>query len=55
STTSTRMVKICDDCQAIRKDRHRLISDILKQFQLEVNDIRAERIAKSANPLALDW
>ncbi|GJX34835.1 hypothetical protein Tco_0246392 [Tanacetum coccineum] len=27
--------------------------DILKQFQLEVNDIRAERIAKSANPLAL--
>ncbi|GJZ62725.1 retrovirus-related pol polyprotein from transposon TNT 1-94 [Tanacetum coccineum] len=27
--------------------------DILKQFQKEVNDIRAERIAKSANPLAL--
>ncbi|GKF35313.1 putative ribonuclease H-like domain-containing protein, partial [Tanacetum coccineum] len=27
--------------------------DILKQFQLEVNDIHAERIAKSANPLAL--
>ncbi|GJV69130.1 hypothetical protein Tco_1484639 [Tanacetum coccineum] len=27
--------------------------DILKQFQNEVNDIRAERIAKSANPLAL--
>ncbi|GJZ15163.1 retrovirus-related pol polyprotein from transposon TNT 1-94 [Tanacetum coccineum] len=26
---------------------------ILKQFQKEVNDIRAERIAKSANPLAL--
>ncbi|GJR89083.1 hypothetical protein Tco_0213094 [Tanacetum coccineum] len=31
---------------------HKLF-DILKQFQLEVNDIRAERIAKSANPLAL--
>ncbi|GKC14443.1 hypothetical protein Tco_1011225, partial [Tanacetum coccineum] len=31
---------------------HRLF-EILKQFQLEVNDIRAERIAKSANPLAL--
>ncbi|GJV00348.1 retrovirus-related pol polyprotein from transposon TNT 1-94 [Tanacetum coccineum] len=31
---------------------HRLF-DILKQFQKEVNDIRAERIAKSANPLAL--
>ncbi|GJU72145.1 hypothetical protein Tco_1263550 [Tanacetum coccineum] len=27
--------------------------DILKQYQNEVNDIRAERIAKSANPLAL--
>ncbi|GJS47135.1 hypothetical protein Tco_0597256 [Tanacetum coccineum] len=31
---------------------HRLF-DILKQFQKKVNDIRAERIAKSANPLAL--
>ncbi|GKF77770.1 hypothetical protein Tco_0230240 [Tanacetum coccineum] len=41
------MVKICDDCQASRKVH------ILKQFQLEVNDIRSERIAKSANPLAL--
>ncbi|GJT76255.1 hypothetical protein Tco_1042980 [Tanacetum coccineum] len=27
--------------------------DILKQYQNEVNDIRTERIAKSANPLAL--
>ncbi|GJZ21832.1 hypothetical protein Tco_0558871 [Tanacetum coccineum] len=27
--------------------------DILKQYQNEVNDIRAERIAKSANPLTL--
>ncbi|GKG45632.1 hypothetical protein Tco_0498078, partial [Tanacetum coccineum] len=31
---------------------HKLF-DILKQFQKEVNDICAERIAKSANPLAL--
>ncbi|GJY29852.1 hypothetical protein Tco_0405619 [Tanacetum coccineum] len=31
---------------------HRLF-DILKKYQNEVNDIRAERIAKSANPLAL--
>ncbi|GJZ00204.1 hypothetical protein Tco_0517633 [Tanacetum coccineum] len=31
---------------------HRLF-DILKQFQKEVNDIRAERLAKSVNPLAL--
>ncbi|GJS65689.1 hypothetical protein Tco_0680253 [Tanacetum coccineum] len=55
STTSTRMVKICDGCQAIKRNRHHLIPtfDILKQYQNEVNDIRAERIAKSANPLAL--
>ncbi|GKF84814.1 hypothetical protein Tco_0249712 [Tanacetum coccineum] len=54
---STRMVKVCDACQAIRKNRHHLsyhrLFDILKQFQKEVNDIRAERIAKTANPLAL--
>ncbi|GJR45052.1 hypothetical protein Tco_1313155 [Tanacetum coccineum] len=46
------MVKICDGCQAIKRNRHHLISltfDILKQYQKEVNDIRAERIAKSAN------
>ncbi|GJT92961.1 integrase, catalytic region, zinc finger, CCHC-type containing protein [Tanacetum coccineum] len=50
------LLTICDDCQASVKDRtvyiHQMF-DILKQFQLEVNDIRAERIAKSANPLAL--
>ncbi|GJT64378.1 ribonuclease H-like domain-containing protein [Tanacetum coccineum] len=33
-----------------RKDE---LFDILKQYQNEVNDIRAKRIAKSANPLAL--
>ncbi|GJS29245.1 hypothetical protein Tco_0489865 [Tanacetum coccineum] len=31
---------------------HRLF-DLLKQFQNEVNDIRSERLARSANPLAL--
>ncbi|GJT64229.1 retrovirus-related pol polyprotein from transposon TNT 1-94 [Tanacetum coccineum] len=31
---------------------HRLF-DVLKQFQNEVNDIRSERLVKSANPLAL--
>ncbi|GJR72025.1 hypothetical protein Tco_0084390 [Tanacetum coccineum] len=31
---------------------HKLV-DILKQYQKEVNEIRAERIAKNANPLAL--
>ncbi|GJT84019.1 hypothetical protein Tco_1058361 [Tanacetum coccineum] len=52
----SRMVKICDGCQAIKRNRHHLIShtvNILKQYQNEVNDIRAERIAKSANPLVL--
>ncbi|GKF43313.1 hypothetical protein Tco_0129865 [Tanacetum coccineum] len=29
------------------------ICDVLKQFQNEVNDIRSERLARSANPLAL--
>ncbi|GKD96214.1 hypothetical protein Tco_1380111, partial [Tanacetum coccineum] len=27
--------------------------DVLKQYQKEVNEIRAKRIAKNANPLAL--
>ncbi|GJU29879.1 hypothetical protein Tco_1173468 [Tanacetum coccineum] len=31
---------------------HKLF-DVLKQYQKEVNEIRAERIAKNANPLAL--
>ncbi|GJR74974.1 hypothetical protein Tco_0087339 [Tanacetum coccineum] len=31
---------------------HRLF-DVLKQFQNKVNDIRSERLARSANPLAL--
>ncbi|GKB24818.1 hypothetical protein Tco_0864219 [Tanacetum coccineum] len=30
-----------------------ILFDILKQYQNEVNEIRAERIAKTANPLAL--
>ncbi|GJX34833.1 hypothetical protein Tco_0246390 [Tanacetum coccineum] len=33
--------------------RNNLQVTTMQQFQLEVNDIRAERIAKSANPLAL--
>ncbi|GKD00784.1 hypothetical protein Tco_1171058 [Tanacetum coccineum] len=48
------MVKICDGCQAKRGavSYHKLF-DVLKQFQNEVNDIRSERLARSANPLAL--
>ncbi|GKE12546.1 hypothetical protein Tco_1416097, partial [Tanacetum coccineum] len=44
----------------IVKQQHKLdevsyykLFDILKQYQKEVNEIRAERIAKNANPLAL--
>nr|GEZ16450.1 hypothetical protein [Tanacetum cinerariifolium] len=32
---------------------HHKLFDIMKQYQKDVNEIRAERIAKNANPLAL--
>ncbi|GKF10641.1 hypothetical protein Tco_0048567 [Tanacetum coccineum] len=38
------MVKICHNCEATTQ---------LKQYQKEVNELRAERMAKNANPLAL--
>ncbi|GJU18699.1 hypothetical protein Tco_1146665 [Tanacetum coccineum] len=44
------MVKICDGCQAIKEIdtiSYHTLFDILKQYQNEVNDIRAERIAKT--------
>ncbi|GJS99725.1 hypothetical protein Tco_0820895 [Tanacetum coccineum] len=56
STTSTRMVKILTvvkQSKEIDTISYHTLFDILKQYQNEVNDIRAERIAKSANPLAL--
>ncbi|GJS07949.1 hypothetical protein Tco_0364745 [Tanacetum coccineum] len=37
----------------VNRLKYKILFNILNQFQLEVNDIRAERIAKSANPLAL--
>ncbi|GJS71167.1 hypothetical protein Tco_0704008 [Tanacetum coccineum] len=46
----------------IVKQQHKLdevsyhkLFDILKQYQKEVNELHAERIAKNANPLALAW
>ncbi|GJV36940.1 hypothetical protein Tco_1409417 [Tanacetum coccineum] len=36
-----------------QSEKEALFLLLTTQFQLEVNDIRAERIAKSANPLAL--
>nr|GFA74987.1 hypothetical protein [Tanacetum cinerariifolium] len=45
----------------IVKQQHKLdevsyhkLFDILKQYQKEVNELRAERLARNANPLALD-
>ncbi|GJT87000.1 hypothetical protein Tco_1068717 [Tanacetum coccineum] len=46
----------------IVKQQHKLdevsyhkLFDILKQYQKEVNELRAERMAKNANPLALEF
>ncbi|GJX37536.1 hypothetical protein Tco_0250839 [Tanacetum coccineum] len=44
------IVKQTNDLDTISYHKH---FDILKQYQNEVNEIRAERIAKSTNPLAL--
>ncbi|GJZ99929.1 hypothetical protein Tco_0672480 [Tanacetum coccineum] len=53
----SRMFKIltvvCQANKEIDTISYHTLFDILKQYQNEVNDIRAERIAKSANPLAL--
>ncbi|GKB87889.1 hypothetical protein Tco_0960161 [Tanacetum coccineum] len=35
------------------KESYHKLFDILKQYQKEVNEIHAEKIAKNANPLAL--
>nr|GEZ58806.1 hypothetical protein [Tanacetum cinerariifolium] len=51
-----RMVKICYTCQAkrrIRQSQYHKLLDILKQYQNEVNELHAEKIARNANPLAL--
>ncbi|GJV00342.1 hypothetical protein Tco_1329612, partial [Tanacetum coccineum] len=49
----SRFVTIVKQSEKIDTISYHRLFDILKQFQLEVNDIRAERIAKSENPLAL--
>ncbi|GJT09226.1 hypothetical protein Tco_0843688 [Tanacetum coccineum] len=52
-----RAVFLDSDCKRQELDRTGLIrlsvGRVLKQFQNEVNDIRSERLARSANPLAL--
>ncbi|GJV53625.1 hypothetical protein Tco_1449366 [Tanacetum coccineum] len=49
----SRFVTVIKQSKEIETISYHTLFDILKQYQNEVNDIRAERIAKSANPLAL--
>ncbi|GKA85486.1 hypothetical protein Tco_0807140 [Tanacetum coccineum] len=49
----SRFVTLVKQSKEIDTIPYHTLFDILKQYQNEVNDIRAERIAKSANPLAL--
>ncbi|GJS79094.1 gag-pol polyprotein [Tanacetum coccineum] len=52
-TEWSRFVTVVKQSKEIDTILYHKLFDILKQYQNEVNDIRAERIAKSANPLAL--
>ncbi|GJV02135.1 gag-pol polyprotein [Tanacetum coccineum] len=49
----SRFVTVVKQSKEIDTISYHTLFDILKQYQNEVNDIRAERIAKSVNPLAL--
>ncbi|GKC39802.1 hypothetical protein Tco_1052186 [Tanacetum coccineum] len=49
----SRFVKIVNQAQDLDTVSYHKLFDILKQHQNEVNEIRAERIARNANPLAL--
>ncbi|GJZ89167.1 retrovirus-related pol polyprotein from transposon TNT 1-94 [Tanacetum coccineum] len=48
-----RFVKIVKQQHKLDEVSYHKLFDILKQYQKEVNEIRAERIVKNANPLAL--
>ncbi|GJV06313.1 hypothetical protein Tco_1343969 [Tanacetum coccineum] len=49
----SRFVTVVKQSKEIDTISYHTLFDILKQYQNEVNDIRDERITKSANPLAL--
>ncbi|GKF04111.1 hypothetical protein Tco_0034779, partial [Tanacetum coccineum] len=49
----SRFVTIVKQQHKLNEVSYHKLFDILKQYQKEVNEIRAERIAKNANPLAL--
>ncbi|GJU32612.1 retrovirus-related pol polyprotein from transposon TNT 1-94 [Tanacetum coccineum] len=52
-TAHEMFVTIVKQQHELDKVSYQKLFDILKQYQKEVNEIRAERIAKNANPLAL--
>ncbi|GKD07664.1 hypothetical protein Tco_1187349 [Tanacetum coccineum] len=49
----SRVVTIVKQSVDLDKESYHKLFDILKQYQKEVNEIRSEKIAKNANPLAL--
>ncbi|GJS26601.1 hypothetical protein Tco_0487221 [Tanacetum coccineum] len=49
----SRFVNVVKQTADLDKDSYHKLFDILKQYQKEVNEIRAEKIARNANPLAL--
>ncbi|GKC62378.1 hypothetical protein Tco_1094976 [Tanacetum coccineum] len=49
----SRFVTIVKQTQDLDKKSYHKLFDILKQYQKEVNEIHAEKIARNANPLAL--
>nr|GEZ48233.1 hypothetical protein [Tanacetum cinerariifolium] len=48
-----RFVRLVKQSQELKTFSYHKLYDILKQHQNEVNEIRAERLARTANPLAL--
>ncbi|GKC13698.1 hypothetical protein Tco_1010480 [Tanacetum coccineum] len=49
----SRFVTIVKQTVDLDKESYHKLFDIVKRYQKEVNEIRAEKIAKNANPLAL--
>nr|GFB06865.1 Gag-Pol polyprotein [Tanacetum cinerariifolium] len=49
----SRFVTVVKQTVNLDKESYHKLFDILKQYQSEVNGIRAEKIAKNVNPLAL--
>ncbi|GJT90814.1 hypothetical protein Tco_1079659 [Tanacetum coccineum] len=49
----SRFYKMMNEMQTIDKESYHKLFDILKQYHNEVNEIRAKKIARNANPLAL--